>query len=114
MMHAEDIEAGESELVAPIHPGEILREDFLKPLGMSAYKLAQHLGVPQQRMADLVAGRRGISADTALRLGRFFHGDAQRGARFWLNLQARHDLEVAVADADRVARIEAILPLAEH
>lgn len=94
----------------PVHPGEILREDFLEPLDLSAYKLAQHLGVPQQRITDLVSGGRRISADTALRLGRYFQGDARRGARFWLALQARYDLEEALADSVRCAAVDAIEP----
>ena len=77
-----------------MHPGEVLLEDFLKPMGLSQYRLAKALGVPPQRIGDIVHGRRAVTADTALRLGRFFNMEAQ----FWLNLQARHDLEVA-ADA---------------
>jgi antitoxin HigA-1 len=77
--------------LAPVHPGEILLEDFLRPLGISQYGLAKALGVPAQRVHDLVHGRRGITGDTALRLARFFGMEAQ----FWMNLQARHDLEVA-------------------
>ena len=80
--------------IPPVHPGEVLLEDFLKPMGLSQYRLAKALGVPPQRIGDIVHGRRAVTADTALRLGRFFNMEAQ----FWLNLQARHDLEVA-ADA---------------
>ena len=80
--------------IPPVHPGEVLLEDFLKPMGLSQYRLAKALGVPPQRIGDIVHGRRAVTADTALRLGRFFSMEAQ----FWLNLQARHDLEVA-ADA---------------
>ena len=85
----------------PIHPGEILREDYLKPLGMSANALARHLHVPASRINDIVLERRGISADTALRLTRFFGGDAQS----WLNLQTMYDLRVAEsASAAVIAR----------
>jgi antitoxin HigA-1 len=85
----------------PIHPGEVLREDFLKPLGMSANSLAKALNVPAPRINDVVRERRGISADTALRLARYFGGDA----RSWLNLQAAYDLRVAeIANAKRIER----------
>ena len=85
----------------PVHPGEILREDYLKPLGMSANALARHLHVPASRINDIVLERRGISADTALRLTRFFGGDAQS----WLNLQTMYDLRVAEsASAAVIAR----------
>jgi antitoxin HigA-1 len=85
---AERSDAGK---LAPVHPGEILLEDFLTPLGISQYGLAKALGVPAQRVHDLVHGRRAITGDTALRLARFFGTEAQ----FWMNLQTRHDLEVA-------------------
>ena len=85
----------------PVHPGEVLREDFLKPLGMSANALAKALRVPAPRINDVVRGRRGVSADTAMRLARYFGGDA----RSWLNLQTAHDLRVAeISNAKRVAR----------
>ena len=73
----------------PIHPGEILFEDFLKPMQMSQYHLAQSIGVPPRRINEIVHGKRGITADTALRLGRFFGTEAQ----FWMNLQTRYALE---------------------
>jgi antitoxin HigA-1 len=73
----------------PIHPGEILFEDFLKPMEMSQYHLAQGIGVSARRINEIVHGKRGITADTALRLGRFFGMEAQ----FWMNLQTRYDLE---------------------
>jgi addiction module HigA family antidote len=73
------------------HPGETIREDFLKPLGMSVNKLALELRVPATRMAEIVHGRRGISADTALRLARYFNTTP----KFWLNLQASYDLAIA-------------------
>jgi addiction module HigA family antidote len=79
----------------PIHPGEILREDFLAPLDMSVNALANHLHVPATRMNEIVRGRRGISPDTALRLAAFFGGDAAS----WLNLQQAYDLKNAEAEA---------------
>jgi antitoxin HigA-1 len=75
----------------PIHPGEILREDFLLPLGLSMNRLALDLRVPVTRIAEIVRERRGITPDTALRLARYFN----TSARFWLNLQTAYDLEVA-------------------
>lgn len=75
----------------PVHPGEILREDYLKPLNMSVNALAKRLHVPASRINDIVLERRGVSADTALRLTRCFGGDAQT----WLNLQSIYDLRTA-------------------
>lgn len=75
----------------PIHAGEILREEYLAPLGMSANALANALGVTPARINDIVRERRGISADTALRLAKFFGGNAQ----FWLNLQSTYELQFA-------------------
>lgn len=75
----------------PVHPGEVLREDYLIPLAMSANALAKALNVPAPRINDIVRERRGVSADTAMRLARHFGGDA----RSWLNLQAAYDLRVA-------------------
>ena len=74
----------------PIHPGEILMEEFLEPMGLSQYRLARDISVPPRRINEIVHGKRSISADTALRLGRFFGMSPQ----FWLNLQTRFDLEV--------------------
>jgi antitoxin HigA-1 len=79
------------ELMAPVHPGEILREDFIKPLSLSVNKLALELHVPATRIGEIVHERRRITAETALRLARFFHTNAE----FWLNLQNFYDLEVA-------------------
>ena len=79
-----------SALLADITPGEILLEDFLKPLGLSQYRLAKDIGVPARRINEIVKGERAITADTALRLGRFFNMSAQ----FWLNLQSHYDLEI--------------------
>jgi addiction module HigA family antidote len=74
----------------PIHPGEILREEFLEPMGISQYRLAKDISVPPRRINEIVHRKRSITADTALRLGRFFNMSPQ----FWLNLQTRYDLEV--------------------
>lgn len=74
----------------PIHPGEILAEDFLKGFGITQYRLARDISVPPRRINEIVHGKRAISADTALRLARYF-GTSER---FWLNLQAHYDLEV--------------------
>jgi addiction module HigA family antidote len=84
----------------PVHPGEILSEDFMKPYRLSMNKLALDLRVPVTRIADIVAERRGISPDTALRLGRYF----KTTPRFWLNLQTKYDLEVA--EDENLAKIE--------
>ena len=78
------------KLLPPIHPGEILQEEFLKPLGLSQYRLAKDTSVPPRRINEIVRGQRAITADTALRLARFF-GTSER---FWTNLQTRYDLEV--------------------
>ncbi|MGH7865998.1 MAG: HigA family addiction module antitoxin [Candidatus Binataceae bacterium] len=77
--------------IAPVHPGEILLEEFLKPLGMTMNQLALALRVPANRINHIVEGERGVSPETALRLGRFFG----TGPEFWLNLQSRYDLECA-------------------
>ncbi|HZP24685.1 MAG TPA: HigA family addiction module antitoxin [Terriglobales bacterium] len=83
--------ATKSDRLPPIHPGEILREDFMKPLGISMNRLALELRVPVTRIGDIVHGRRGITPDTALRLGRYFN----TSARFWMNAQSSYDLEAA-------------------
>ncbi len=74
----------------PVHPGEVLQEEFLKPLGISQYRLAKDISVPPRRINEIAQGKRAITADTALRLARYF-GTTDR---FWLNLQMRYDLEV--------------------
>jgi addiction module HigA family antidote len=76
--------------LVPVHPGEILRDDFLSPLGISQYRLARDTSVPARRINEIVRGSRAITADTALRLARYF-GTTER---FWLNLQTHYDLEV--------------------
>jgi len=85
----------------PVHPGEILREEFMKPLGLSMNKLALDLRVPVTRIAEIVHQRRAISTDTALRLARYF----KMTPVFWMNLQVRYDLEVAEDErAEKIAR----------
>jgi len=84
----------------PVHPGEVLREDYLVPLNMSANALAKALNVPAPRINDIVRERRGVTADTAMRLARYFGGDA----RSWLNLQTAYDLRVA--EIENAKRIE--------
>lgn len=85
----------------PIHPGEVLREEYLVPLNMTAHALAKRLHTPSSRINDIVLERRGVSADTALRLAHFFGGDAQS----WLNLQSMYDLRVAeLAKAKAIAK----------
>ena len=78
------------EALALIHPGEILLEEFLHPLGISQYRLAKEINVPPRRINEIIHGKRAVSADTALRLSRYFG----LSERFWINLQARYDLEV--------------------
>ncbi len=94
-----------TEKWAPIHPGEVLLEDFINGFGITQNKLAVSLGVPPRRINEIVHGKRAITADTALRLGRYFGIDPQ----FWLNLQSHYELVLA---EDRVAeQIAAITPL---
>lgn len=87
-----------------IHPGEVLKEEFLVPLGISANRLATSLGVPANRIAAIVNGKRAVTADTAILLGKAFNTTPE----FWINLQAHHDLEMAKAEAsnDRIHRAE--------
>ena len=84
----------------PVHPGEMLREEFLKPHGLSMNRLALDLRVPVTRIADIVAKRRGITSDTALRLARYFRTTPE----FWLNLQMKYELDLA--EDEGLARIE--------
>ncbi|MDQ3029717.1 MAG: HigA family addiction module antitoxin [Actinomycetota bacterium] len=92
--------------MSPIHPGEVLLQEYLEPFGLTQHKLAVAIGVPPRRINEIVHGKRRISADTALRLARYF-GTTER---FWLNLQSRHDLEI---ERDRLAHtLEEIQPLA--
>ncbi|MCX5899364.1 MAG: HigA family addiction module antitoxin [Proteobacteria bacterium] len=91
----------------PVHTGEILVEDFLKPMGITQYRLAKSIGVSYRRIGQIVAGQRAITADTALRLARFFGTDAQS----WMNLQAHYDLETAqMKISEKINR--AVLPYA--
>jgi addiction module HigA family antidote len=83
--------ARKTELLEPIHPGEMLLEEFMKPLGISINGLARDLHVPPNRVSAIVNGKRGVTADTALRLSRYFSNSPE----FWLNLQASYDLRVA-------------------
>ena len=91
----------------PIHPGEVLREEFLQPLGLSAHALAMALHVPAPRIGDIVRERRAVTADTALRLARFFGASAE----FWLGLQS--DFEVALLRQRMAAELAAITPMAQ-
>jgi addiction module HigA family antidote len=89
------------EKLAPVHPGEVLLEEFLKPLAISQYRLAKDISVPPRRVNEIVLHKRSISADTALRFSRFFGTSAE----FWLNLQSQYDLDV---ETDRIGdRLEA-------
>ena len=91
----------------PVHPGEILRKDYLRPLNLSAHALAKCLHVPASRINDIVLERRGITADTALRLSRYFGGDAQS----WLNLQTTFDLRTAELNQELQSAIMAVQPM---
>lgn len=92
--------------MAPIHPGEILQLEYLEPLGVTQHRVAVAIGVPPRRINEIVHGKRGITADTALRLARYF-GTSER---FWLNLQSRYDIEI---ERDRLAgTLRLIQPLA--
>ena len=97
-----------SKKLPPIHPGEILLEEFLKPMGISQYRLSKDIGVPPRRINEIVHGKRSITAGTALRLARYF-GTSER---FWMNLQSRYDLEV---EKDKLGRrlIDEVHPIAQ-
>ncbi len=113
MIKREDLEAGQVDLsrvaaggrLPSIHPGEILNEEFLAPLGVSQYRLAKGIGVSPRRVNEIVHGGRGITADTALRLGKYFG----MSPAFWMNLQTAYDLEQARANIniDEVETMEA-------
>jgi addiction module HigA family antidote len=111
----EDLDAGRIDLfdiasgdrIAPVHPGDILRAEFLDPRGMSVYALAKAIRVSRSRVNDITLGRRAISADTALRLSRYFGTTPE----FWINLQSRYDLEIARHEAGD--RINAEVPAPE-
>ena len=87
-----------TERLPIIHPGEILKLDFLEPLNITPYRLSVDIGVAQTRMSEIINGKRGISADTAIRLSRYFSNSAQ----FWLNLQAGYDLRLAQSENQAV------------
>jgi len=91
----------------PIHPGEMLREEFMVPLGLTAGQLARALGVPRTRIERLVREETGLTADTAIRLARYF----KMSEGFWLGLQKSYEADVVHADAERIAKINAIVPL---
>ena len=97
--------------MTPVHPGEILLEEFMKPLGLSQTRLGRDLGVSPRRINEIVHGKRGITADTALRLSRYFGMSAE----FWLGLQADYDLDLATDRlADRIAReVKVFSPVTE-
>jgi addiction module HigA family antidote len=105
-MDFSDVADAAAGKLAPTHPGKILREDFLLPLGITQYRLAKEIGVSQRRIGEIVQGTRGITVDTALRLAAFFGTDAQS----WINLQTRYDTELAresMCDAlSRIHRFE--------
>ena len=92
----------ENDLIEPIHPGEILMEDFIEGFGITQNRLAVSIGVPPRRINEIVHGKRGITADTAIRLERVFGASAE----FWLRLQASHDLEVARRGSAKRIRAE--------
>lgn len=93
------------KLYAPIHPGEVLMEDFLNGFGITQHKLAVSIGVPPRRINEIVHGKRAITADTALRLGKFFGVEPQ----FWLNLQSQYELELAEEKvADQLREIQPV------
>lgn len=92
--------------LATVHPGEVLLKDFIGPLGLTRYRVAKAIGVPQRRVDEICSGKRAMSADTALRLGRFFSVEPQ----LWLNLQSQYDLEVAQRELGAAATA-GIIPL---
>lgn len=94
------------KIMAPVHPGELLREEFLEPMGITAYRLAKDIGVPEQRIGAIVRKQRGISADTALRLSRYFG----MSESYWTNAQAHYEREMVKDEVGE--EIERIRPLA--
>lgn len=95
------------ERLAPVHPGEVLLHDFIEPMGLTRYKVAKFTSVPQRRIDEICSGKRAVTADTAMRLGRLFGMSAQT----WMNLQAQYDLEVAENElGDRITH--EVMPLA--
>jgi addiction module HigA family antidote len=92
--------------LAPVHPGEVLLADFIEPLGLTRYRVAKAIGVPQRRIDEICSGKRAMTADTAVRLGRFFSVEPQ----LWMNLQAQYDLEMAERELAKISTLE-IVPL---
>jgi addiction module HigA family antidote len=90
------------EKMAPVHPGEVLSEEFLKPLGLSQHRLALDIGVDPRRINEIVLGKRSVTANTALRLARYF----KTSPEFWLGLQAQYDLDVEEVEERKVGRME--------
>lgn len=90
----------------PVHPGEVLLADFIEPVGLTRYRVAKAIGVPQRRIDEICSGKRAMTADTALRLGRFFSVEPQ----LWMNLQAQYDLEIAEREFAKGANVD-IVPL---
>ena len=91
--------------LAPVHPGEVLLADFIEPMGLTRYRVAKAIGVPQRRIDEICVGKRAMTADTALRLGRLFSVEPQ----LWMNLQSQYDLEIA--ERELAAAAAAIIPL---
>lgn len=106
-MTSKSLTTTKSQKLVPVHPGEVLREDFMKPLGLSAYRVAKDLGVSALRISQIMAGRRAVSAESALLLGRYFGTSAE----VWIRLQAQYDLETALPALE--ARLKAVRPLKE-
>ena len=95
----------------PVHPGEVLAEDFMKPLGLSQYRVAKDIGVPALRISQIVNGKRSVTADTAMRLARYFGTSPD----VWLRLQARYDLETAqIAYGDRIEQEVKVLDQSQY
>ena len=100
-------DVGTGKKLKPIHPGDVLLKEFIEPMGLTRYKVAKGAGVAQRRIDEICAGNRAMTADTALRLGRFFGIDAQ----VWMNLQTQHDLDVAQREL-RKRLVSEVTPLA--
>ncbi len=97
-----------TKMLPPVHPGEVLLEDFMKPLGLSTYRVAKDMGVPTLRISQIVRGHRAVSADTALRLARYFGTSPE----VWMRLQAQYDLEVAQRQLTK--RVEREVKVLQH
>jgi len=99
-------DVGTGKKLKPVHPGDVLLKEFIEPMGLTRYKVAKGAGVAQRRIDEICAGNRAMTADTALRLGRFFGIDAQ----VWMNLQTQHDLDVAQREL-RKRLVDEVTPL---